>query len=170
MSSKPGGTRIWPDAEAGGPASESPFLFHFLSESCIVGSEPNLVLYRKEDIINTKIYVGNLSYDTTEGDVASLFSEVGSILEVFLPSDHNTGRPRGFAFVEYTDEAAAEQAIEKFDGFSLDGRTLTVKEAEARPERSKGFSDNRPGGKYRGRKKTKSKGSRRGLRGKKRGF
>jgi RNA recognition motif-containing protein len=128
---------------------------------------------KQEDVIGTKVFVGNLNFRTMQDEIHSLFSEVGEIVEVFLPSDRMTGRPRGFAFVEFTDEAAARVAIQRFDGYELGGRNLRVNEAEAqRPRQPGGFFDGgggggpppmprRPGG-------NKSKGSRRNLRAKKR--
>jgi cold-inducible RNA-binding protein len=117
------------------------------------------------------VFVGNLSYDTSQRDLEALFSEVGEVVEVFLPADRATGRPRGFAFVELADESAAAEAIEKFDGHDLGGRALRVTEAEDRPRRS-GFSDpgggDSPSGPPRGAKKSRPKGSRRNIRGRKR--
>ena len=89
---------------------------------------------------------------------------------MFLPTDRATQRPRGFAFVEFRDAAAVPLAIEKLDGTELHGRTLRVSEAMARAPRSPGFSDGGPSAFDRGPRASKPKGSRRGLRGKKRGF
>lgn len=89
---------------------------------------------------------------------------------MFLPADRNTGRPRGFAFVEFADPDAVAVAIEKFDGHELKGRQIRINEAEARPSRAPRPSfggDSSPGG-YQGQKKSKPKGSRRKLRGRKR--
>jgi cold-inducible RNA-binding protein len=115
-----------------------------------------------------------MSYDTTSGELETLFSEVGEIVEIFVPTDRNTGRPRGFAFVEFTDQSSAAAAIEKFDGHELQGRSLRVSEAEERQRRPPSYSDG--GGGYGGGpprggpKGGKPKGSRRNIRGKKRGF
>lgn len=123
---------------------------------------------QKEDIIGARIFVGNLSYDTTQDELEDLFGEAGPIQEVFLPVDRATGRPRGFAFVEFTSEEAAAQAIEKFDGHALNGRNCRVSEAAERNRAPSfgpsPFADPRP---PRG---SKPKGSRRNLRGRKRGF
>jgi cold-inducible RNA-binding protein len=122
-------------------------------------------MYYKEDIISSKIYVGNLSYDTSQDELATLFSGVGHVTEVFLPADRITGRPRGFAFVAFTDESAAEDAIEKFNDYEFNGRKLRIKEAEDRPRPAiGGQSQSRHGG----HKRSKPKGSRRNIRGKKR--
>ena len=95
---------------------------------------------------------------------------MGQVAEVFLPTDRATGRPRGFAFVEFVEEAAAAEAIERFNGYELQGRSLRVSKAEERQRRSLSFSDTRPFGAPRGAKGAKPKGSRRNIRGKKRGF
>ena len=113
-----------------------------------------------------------MSYDTTSGELESLFSEVGDIVEIFVPTDRATGRPRGFAFVEFTEQSAAAAAIEKFDGHELQGRNLRVSEAEERQRRPPdgGGGGGFGGGPPRGPKGGKPKGSRRNIRGRKRGF
>ena len=96
---------------------------------------------------------------------------MGEVVDVSIPADRETGRPRGFAFVEFSEGTAAADAIEKFDGYELNGRNLGVKEAIERQPRSRGFGDARPFGAPRGRRGTsKPKGSRRNLRSKKRGL
>ena len=99
-----------------------------------------------------------------------MIAEVGQVVEVFLPADRHTGRPRGFAFVELADEAAAAEAIEKFNEQEFKGRKLRVTEAEDRPRPApRSFNDGPPQGRTPGYKKAgKPKGSRRNLRGKKR--
>ncbi len=89
---------------------------------------------------------------------------------MFLPADRNTGRPRGFAFVEFTEEGAVAKAIEEFNDLELKGRNIRVKEAEERPRRTPRIfpSDDRQGGFRGGDKRPKPKGSRRNVRGKKR--
>jgi cold-inducible RNA-binding protein len=83
--------------------------------------------------MGSKIFVGNLDFKTTRDEVQSLFAQAGEIRDVFLPMDRDTGRPRGFAFVEYTAEEDAAKAIEKFNGHELSGRPLRVNAAEERP-------------------------------------
>ncbi len=126
---------------------------------------------RKDDIA-AKIFVGNLNFDTSPSDLEALFSQVGPIVEIFLPSDRATGRPRGFAFVEYHDDEAATEAIEKFDGHELAGRALRVNAAEARAPRPRPSFEGGPppggGGNYA--KPSRPKGSRRNARGKKRSY
>lgn len=78
-----------------------------------------------------RIYVGNLSYNSTEDDVRSLFEQVGPVTQVDIPMDRMTGRPRGFGFVEMADADAAK-AIEKLNGVDLGGRSLRINEAQAR--------------------------------------
>ncbi len=115
-----------------------------------------------------------MSYDTTSAELETIFSEVGEVVEIFVPTDRSTGRPRGFAFVEFTEKTAAAAAIEKFDGHELQGRNLRVSEAEERQRRPPSYSDGSGSGGYgagppRG-KGGKPKGSRRNIRGRKRGF
>ncbi|HVS00457.1 MAG TPA: RNA-binding protein [Thermoanaerobaculia bacterium] len=87
----------------------------------------------------SKVFVGNLDFNTTRSQLEELFSQIGPVQDVFLPSDRETGRPRGFAFVEFESEEDAEKAIEKFNNFELSGRTLRVNPAEERPRRAPSF-------------------------------
>ena len=92
-----------------------------------------------------KLYVGNLSYATTEDELRTLFSEVGTVASVAMITDRATGQPKGFSFVEMETEAAAQQAIQKLDGREVAGRTITVAEARPPRERSFGGGDDRGG-------------------------
>ena len=85
-----------------------------------------------------KMYVGNLSFDSTKQDLESHFSQYGSVTDVHLPEDRETGRPRGFAFVTMDSKSAMEDAIKGADGQELDGRNLKVNEAKPRDDRSGG--------------------------------
>ena len=116
------------------------------------------------------MFVGNLSFSSTSDDVEGLLSQAGEVSEVVIPTDRATGRPRGFAFVEFATPEGAQEAIERFDGKELDGRRLRVNAAEDRPPRrapsfseSPSFEQQAPRGRI-----SRPKGSRRGLRGKKR--
>ncbi len=124
--------------------------------------------------MGTRLYVGNLSYDATENDLNTLFQEIGTCVKCEIPSDRETGRPKGFAFVEMGSQEDADKAIEKCHGKDFMGRELTVNEARPRAERTPqhfgggfgggydgGYGQNRGGG-------GKRKGSRRGLRNEKR--
>jgi RNA recognition motif-containing protein len=95
-----------------------------------------------------RLFVGNLTYSTTEADLRTYFGTVAPPSQVVLPVDRETGRPRGFAFVEYLDRAHAEDAIQKFNGQPFNGRPLAVSEARAREDRGPGGppSGPRPGG------------------------
>jgi len=95
-----------------------------------------------------KLYVGNLSYQTTDQQVRELFSQAGEITEISLITDRETGRPKGFGFVEMATEEGAQEAIKRFNGYSMNDRTLTVNEARPREERSGGggYGDNRRSG------------------------
>lgn len=88
-----------------------------------------------------KLYVGGLSYSTTEDNLHGLFSQAGSVDSVKIITDRDTGRSKGFGFVEMSTEDAAQSAIEQFDGKEFEGRKLTVN--EARPQAPR---ENRGGG------------------------
>jgi RNA recognition motif-containing protein len=75
------------------------------------------------------IYIGNLSYKATEEDLKSVFEDYGAVKRVVLPTDRETGRMRGFAFVEMTEDASEDKAIESLDGADWMGRTLKVNKA-----------------------------------------
>ena len=85
-----------------------------------------------------RLFVGNLSYGTTEADLRTYFAGVAAPSQVVLPVDRETGRPRGFAFVEYADRGHAEEAIQRFNGQLFNGRPLAVSEARAREDRGPG--------------------------------
>ncbi|HWC77447.1 MAG TPA: RNA-binding protein [Blastocatellia bacterium] len=84
--------------------------------------------------MSTRIFVGNLSYQTTEDQLTDLFSEVGEVQSATIVTDRDTGRSRGFAFIEMERDSAAK-AIERFNGVELNGRNINVNEARPRPER-----------------------------------
>ena len=84
--------------------------------------------------MSKNLYVGNLSWSTNEGDVRSAFEAYGEVTSVKLIEDRETGRPRGFGFVEMEDSGAIE-AIQNLDGIMLDGRNIKVNEAKPRAER-----------------------------------
>ncbi len=84
-----------------------------------------------------RIFVGNLSYQTTEGDLTDLFEQAGEVESATIITDRDTGRSKGFAFVEMGSEGA-DKAIAQFNGAELKGRSLTVNEARPREERSGG--------------------------------
>jgi cold-inducible RNA-binding protein len=85
--------------------------------------------------MSKRIYVGNLSFQTTENDLTGLFEQTGEVESVSIITDRDTGRSKGFAFVEM-DTESAEKAIAQFNGTELNGRSLTVNEARPREERS----------------------------------
>ncbi len=96
--------------------------------------------------MESKLYVGNLSYNVTEDQLRELFSQAGQIKEVALITDRQTGRSKGFGFVEFATQAEAEKAIEMFNNHELDGRPLTVNMARPREERGGGGGGYRGGG------------------------
>lgn len=117
----------------------------------------------------SKVFVGNLNFDTTREELEALFAPMGEIAEVFVPLDRASGRPRGFAFVTFADAASAAQAIQKLDGVELGGRNLRVNEATAdRSSRPAGGGYGRGFGGPGGRPPSRPKGSRRNIRGRKR--
>src|SRR5207253_4200972 len=88
--------------------------------------------------MSSKVFVGNLDFKTSRDEVQNLFSQVGTIKDVFLPTDRESGRPRGFAFVEFESDDDAQKAIQKFDGYELSGRALRVNAAQDRPRGGSG--------------------------------
>ena len=88
--------------------------------------------------MGTKLYVGNLSFNTTENELQELFSQAGPVQEVALMQDKFTGKSRGFAFVTMGSEEDAQSAISKFNGQTIEGRPLTVNEARPREPRPPG--------------------------------
>jgi RNA recognition motif-containing protein len=99
--------------------------------------------------METKIYVGNLSYETTEDDLRTLFAQAGTVASVALIKDRDTGQSKGFAFVEMSNQSEAEKAIQTFNGYTLANRPLKVNIARPREERSfggGGYGDRRGGG------------------------
>ena len=85
--------------------------------------------------MNTKLYVGNLSFDTTENDLQDLFAKHGPVTEVNIMQDRDTGRARGFGFVTMATPEGAQAAIQALNGTECQGRALTVNEARPREER-----------------------------------
>ncbi|MDH3201018.1 MAG: RNA-binding protein [Myxococcales bacterium] len=138
------------------------------------------------------MFVGNLDFGTTDQQLRELFGEIGEVVDVHIPKDRETGRPRGFAFVRFAAEEHAAEAVEKIHGREVAGRALRLDIAEDRPRQPRprrdfgpprdpggydnqgGYDDrgsyNRGGHDDRGgyEKPKRAKGSRRGLRGKKR--
>jgi RNA recognition motif-containing protein len=101
--------------------------------------------------VSVRLFIGNLPYSATEADLREHLSGVGAPSQIVLPTDRETGRPRGFAFVDYTDRAVAEEAIRRFNQQPFKGRPLAVSEARPREDRPAGprpggFSGPRPGG------------------------
>ncbi|MDQ6626799.1 MAG: RNA-binding protein [Verrucomicrobiota bacterium] len=96
--------------------------------------------------MGTKLYVGNLSFNTTETDLQDLFAQAGPVQEVSLMQDKFTGKSRGFAFVTMTSEADAQKAVTEFNGKTVEGRPLTVNEARPREARPPGGGGGYGGG------------------------
>jgi cold-inducible RNA-binding protein len=88
--------------------------------------------------MEVKLYVGNMSYDTTEDNLRTMFAEAGSVISVDVIKDRDTGNPKGFAFIAMGSQADAAKAISMFNGKEVGGRPLTVNTAKPREERSGG--------------------------------
>ena len=101
--------------------------------------------------MSVRLIVGNLPYDATESELRELFAPVGTLSYVTFPMDRESGRPRGFAFVDFVDRAQADEAIRRFNNTSFKGRTIAINEARARESRPPGgsppprYSTPRPG-------------------------
>jgi RNA recognition motif-containing protein len=95
-----------------------------------------------------KIFVGNLDFQATEEAVRGLFEQYGQVSSAHIMTDRDTGRSRGFAFVEMDNETEADQAITALNGFTMGGRALNVNEARPKPDRAfgGGGGGGRPGG------------------------
>ena len=118
--------------------------------------------------MSNKIFIGNLDFSITDRELRELLAEVGEVVDVHMPTDRETGRPRGFAFVRFATEEQATQAVETMNGREVSGRTLRLDIAEDRPRPPRprrDFGSPRPGSFGRS---GKPKGSRRGVRAKKR--
>ena len=100
--------------------------------------------------MNTKLFVGNLSFNTTENDLQDAFAAHGTVTEANLMVDRASGRPRGFAFVTMGSPEEAQKAIDALNGATLDGRNITVNEARPKAERAGGGGGYRGGGRERG--------------------
>jgi cold-inducible RNA-binding protein len=136
----------------------------------------------RSSAISSKVFVGNLSFSITRAELTDLLAEAGRVVDVRLPTDRETGKPRGFAFVEFAGDSEAADAIVRFNNREVGGRRLKVNAAEDRPIRPQGFRPSSgPGASPdfapfdepfdssgRAKRPFKNKGSRRGMRGRKR--
>ena len=95
---------------------------------------------------NSKLFVGNLSFNTTENDLQDAFAAHGTVVEANLMTDRTTGRPRGFGFVTMSSDEEAQKAVAAMNGKSIDGRALTVNIARPREERPPGGGGGGGGG------------------------
>ena len=101
-----------------------------------------------EKVISNKIFVGNLNFATTDEELREVFGEIGEVVDVHIPKDRESGRPRGFAFVRFAEEDHAKQAVEQFHGRTVGGRPLRLDIAEDRPRpprQRRDFSSDRGG-------------------------
>ncbi len=96
--------------------------------------------------MSRKLFVGNLPFSAGEAELRQLFEQKGPVESVTVMRDADTGRSRGFAFVEMASEEAAQKAIAELNGYSIEGRNLTVNEARPKPDRKGGFGGGSGGG------------------------
>lgn len=108
--------------------------------------------------MESKLYVGNLAYTTSEGDLQTLFAQAGTVVSVAIINDRETGRSKGFAFVEMSSQAEAEKAISMFNGQNYQERPLTVNIARPREERG-GFGGGNRGGNFGDRNRRSNSGT-----------
>lgn len=94
--------------------------------------------FRKTTIMNTKMYVGNLPFAASDNDLRDLFSNYGTVTDLFLPMDHTTGRPRGFAFITMDSATGMQEAIKALHDQDFMGRVLVVNEARPKEDRPAG--------------------------------
>ncbi len=94
--------------------------------------------------MENKLFVGNFTYDTSEEDLRALFSQAGTVISVTVIKDRETGRSRGYGFIEMSNQSEAEQAIKMFNGYNLSDRELKVDKARPREERPSTGFDRRP--------------------------
>jgi RNA recognition motif-containing protein len=99
---------------------------------------PSLNYRKSRNILEVKLYVGNMTYDTTEDQLRSMFAEAGTVVSVDVIKDRYSGSPKGFAFITMGSQPDAAKAISMFNGKDVDGRPLTVNTAKPREERSGG--------------------------------
>jgi RNA recognition motif-containing protein len=101
-------------------------------------AQPVFVIFVRRPNVAKKLYVGNLSYDTSDSDLQKLFESYGTVESVQVIKDRDTGRSKGFAFVEMANGQEAQAAIDALNGKDVDGRALTVNEARPREDRGGG--------------------------------
>jgi len=97
------------------------------------GELPREPGHRRRRAIPAKVFVGNLSFRTTKEELNQILSEAGTVVDIYMPADRVTGKPRGFAFVEFSNDAEANEAIQRLNGREVGGRTLKVNLAGDRP-------------------------------------
>jgi RNA recognition motif-containing protein len=123
--------------------------FHSYSSSQLLLFTVPWILSIGDPMANAKLYVGNLSYNATEDSLAGLFSQFGEVVSARIVTDRETGRSKGFGFVEMASAEAAQQSIAQLNGQQIDGRQLTVNEArpqEPRQGGGRGFGGGGGGG------------------------
>lgn len=107
--------------------------------------------------MSKKLFVGNLSWDTTDASLSEFFAAVGKVITATIIKDRNTGRSKGFGFVEFETEEDAQKALNELNGKELDGRTIVVNEARPQEKRESNFGG---GGNFRGGNRNDNRGRR----------
>jgi len=113
---------------------------YVIIESCNL-NVLRLLVARGWDNVNNKLFVGNLSFKTSQQVLQDLFAEFGEVVSVSIPLDRDTGKPRGFAFVEMSNQASAEAAIKGLNGREVDGRQIAVNVSTPKPKTGGGSRD-----------------------------
>jgi RNA recognition motif-containing protein len=131
-----------------GPSYTPPASLETASHSATVAKVSRETVDKGDGAISNKVFVGNLSFDVTKEELMEAFGAVGRVVDAKVPTDRETGRPRGFAFVEFESDEVAEKCIQQMNGRDLKGRAIRVNAAEDRPPRPAGAGGgfSRPGG------------------------
>jgi cold-inducible RNA-binding protein len=129
------------------PASHFASAFEFYLSICpqVPGAVPTKTIMKEGSGSMTNIFVGNLSYQTTQEDLQNAFAQYGGVERVNIVTDRDSGQPRGFAFVEMTEKRDAETAIAQLNGAEMNGRALNVNEARPKPAGGSGGGGGRGG-------------------------
>ncbi|RPI26401.1 MAG: hypothetical protein EHM61_11920 [Acidobacteria bacterium] len=110
-----------------------------------VASASDVTTPQSEVLVSVRLFVGNLPYDTTEAELRDFLSAAGTLSSVYLPMNRETGKPRGFAFVEFMESGQAQEAIRRYNNQPFKGRNLSISEARAREARPPGDDGRRFG-------------------------
>lgn len=120
----------------GGTANIATFTFRVTNQSQVIESAiiQNVPIYREPFAMNNKLFVGNLSFKLSDAELKELFEEYGTVLSCSIPTDRETGRKRGFAFIEMSTQAEAEAAIKGLNNRDIEGRQIAVSVSQPKPK------------------------------------